>query len=107
MQEITTHHAIVAGLIFAAILIAGQVVRFGMLLQRRSKIKAYERFIYTTFTQYRRQTPTLILRIQDGNILRYNDLLKQCRFLALFFKEMDYLVEPPVEVADLSLMNNL
>lgn len=98
---ITVNTMIVVGIAFGVIVITTQVVLFFKLLHERAKIKDYNKFVYTTFTQNARKTPAIILRIQNDNILHYNRYLERCRFLSLFFREVDYIGESPVKIVDL------
>lgn len=102
----TTNNMMIAGIILGSIIVINQIVKFGMLMHKRAKIKDYNGFVYTTYTQYAKETPAIILRIQDDYILHYNTFLKRCRFLSLFFKEMDYIGESPIKIIDLFQTNN-
>lgn len=91
----------------ASAMVVTQIVKLGMLIHRRWQVKDYNRFVHAAYTQYAKETPAIILRIQDGNIQHYNSFLKRCRFLSVFFKEMDYFGQPPaVKMFDLFPVKN-
>lgn len=93
--------AVVAGSVLAAIVVVTQIVKLWMLIHRRIKIKDYNKFVDITFTQNERDTPAIILRVQNGNILHYNKFQERCRFLSIFFRQIPYIGDSPVKVVDL------
>jgi hypothetical protein len=96
---------IIPGAILGSVVMVIQIVKYCILIRKRAKIKDYNLFVHETYTQYAKKTPAIILRIQDGYILQYNRFLKGCRFLSLFFKEMDYIGECPAKIVDLFKVN--
>lgn len=100
MEWITVDWLIVVAVVVAAVLIVIQIVKLGALLKRWATAKDYNSFVHVTYTQNVKETPTMILRIQNGYIQQYNACLKRCRFLSLFFKEMACFGDSPVKIVD-------
>ncbi len=106
MLYVIADNLIATGIVIGSAVIGNQMVKYGILRYRRMKIRDYNRFVHTTYTQHAKQTPPMILRIQNDYIRRYNSLLKYCRFLSCFFKEIDYFGGPARQIVELIPADN-
>lgn len=98
---------LLAGVIIAvSLVIIRQLVLFIVLCVHRNRAKDYNRFIHSTYTQYEKETPAIVGRIQYQYIEAYNKYCKRCKFLSLFFRPLPLLGNSAKRVYDLFAPGN-
>lgn len=85
-------------IIIASFVIIRQIVLFIALCVHRNRAKDYNRFIHSIYTQYEKETPAIVGRIQYYYIEKYNKHRKRCQFLSLFFRPLPLLGDPTKRV---------
>ena len=102
-----THNPLIAAVaVLVLCVILNQFIKCSMLLYRRIKVKIYNRSVHKKYTQYAKETPAIILQIQNDYIMSYNDLLSYCCFLSNFFRGIGYFDGRPVGSASLLAADN-